>query len=785
MAEQMTETATNGRRKQNEMRGRHVRMTRFSLRLGSIAAVAFAAVAIAAPAAWAVNYIPRNEHTVIGGTEGFNHGEYLARGIGVDPVTHDLYGAGMFFEGRIHRWDGTTEAETIFGREEFLGYYGVTVDPSTHIVYALNATTKRMEKFFPSGKKPTPAFFQTEGLGNIEMGPEGHLFVPKSPGKFGSPIFPGGEGAILEYSKSGELLHTIECTACPGVPAFDGPVKAALDAAGDLYVADSENNRVIKMERVAGQFVNPTVFSTGPSTSVAVDRATGRVFVGGQATEEAPFLVTVYDSNGNQIDQFGDGLFQDRFGAYGGGDQIGIDQGTGGVWVGDFTHVEHQNVFGEPFFTEEVRYWEFQNMLPPSAEADPATVEASRHATLNATVNPNGNLVRNCHFEYGTTTAYGSSIPCSPDPGFEREPEATSSEVTGLQPNTTYHYRVVVTNEGGTVESGDEEFTTLIDKPVVATGGPANVTPFGATLSGSVNPLSNSIEFCRFEYGPTAAYGSEAACPSNPGSGGSPVSISLTLQNLSPSTTYHYRLVAGNAGGTEMGADATFTTLPHDPTTTTGGAVNVLPDGAKLLGKVNAQGSVTSYRFEFGASTGYGQSTPAGSVVGSTDEAVSAVIGSLAPNTTYHFRLAATNAGGTTYGADQTFTTLIRPVGHATIPARAGIKHGSIMIPLTCKGEAIAECQGTLTVRARIKKGIRFILVKIGSASYDFFGKQTKEIEVRLNGNGHKVLGQSEGKAIRAVASAGGANREMRLFAGHRHHGSRHGRHHSRRGHHG
>jgi hypothetical protein len=205
--------------------------------------------------------------------------------------------------------------------------------------------------------------------------------------------------------------------------------------------------------------------------------------------------------------------------------------------------------------------------------------------------------------------------------------------------------------------------------------------------------------------------------------------------------------------------------------------VNVLPDGAKLLGRVNAQGSVTSYRFEFGPSTAYGHSTPAGTIVGSTDEPVSAVLGSLVPNTAYHFRLAATNAGGTTYGADQTFTTLIRPVGHATIPARAGIKHGTIMIPLTCKGEAIAECTGTLTVRARIKKGIRFILVEIGSADYDFFGKQTKEIAVRLNGNGHKVLSQSEGKPVRAVASAGGANREMRLFPGGRG-GSRHGRHH-------
>jgi hypothetical protein len=173
---------------------------------------------------------------------------------------------------------------------------------------------------------------------------------------------------------------------------------------------------------------------------------------------------------------------------------------------------------------------------------------------------------------------------------------------------------------------------------------------------------------------------------------------------------------------------------------------------------------VTSYHFEYGPTAAYGQSTPAGSAVGSVDENVSAVIAGLHPATAYHFRLVATNAGGTTRGADQTMTTLVRPVGHAAIPARAQVKGGKALVPLTCKGSALAECTGTLKLRARIEKGIRFILVDIGTASYDFFGQHTETIAVRLNGNGSKVLSQSKGKPVPAIASAGGANRELRLY---------------------
>jgi hypothetical protein len=77
---------------------------------------------------------------------------------------------------------------------------------------------------------------------------------------------------------------------------------------------------------------------------------------------------------------------------------------------------------------------------------------------------------------------------------------------------------------------------------------------------------------------------------------------------------------------------------------------------------VNPTGSDTSYRFQYGRTTAYGQTTPpqaAGS--GKPDVDVSARISRLSPGTTYHFRVVATNEFGTTAGADRTFRTGLPP----------------------------------------------------------------------------------------------------------------------------
>ena len=88
---------------------------------------------------------------------------------------------------------------------------------------------------------------------------------------------------------------------------------------------------------------------------------------------------------------------------------------------------------------------------------------------MNATVNPNGGEVTKCEFEYGTTNAYGSSASCASLPGSGESPVAVSAPISGLAPNTTYHFRISATNAGGTSKGADETFKTLPNAPTVVT----------------------------------------------------------------------------------------------------------------------------------------------------------------------------------------------------------------------------------------------------------------------------------------------------------------------------
>ena len=79
---------------------------------------------------------------------------------------------------------------------------------------------------------------------------------------------------------------------------------------------------------------------------------------------------------------------------------------------------------------------------------------------------------------------------------------------------------------------------------------------------------------------------------------------------------------------------------------------------ATLAGTVNPQGQLTSYAFQYGTTTAYGQQsalTSAGS--GTADAPVTADLAGLTAGTTYHYRVIATNATGTTVGADRTLRT--------------------------------------------------------------------------------------------------------------------------------
>ncbi len=110
--------------------------------------------------------------------------------------------------------------------------------------------------------------------------------------------------------------------------------------------------------------------------------------------------------------------------------------------------------------------------LAPVVSVEPPSGIATGEATLRGQVNP-GEQATTYQFQYGTTTAYGNSAPVTPASAGSGGLSVTISQhLSGLQPGTKYHFRLVATNATGTTEGGDATFATY--PPAVQSGGCPN-----------------------------------------------------------------------------------------------------------------------------------------------------------------------------------------------------------------------------------------------------------------------------------------------------------------------
>jgi hypothetical protein len=98
--------------------------------------------------------------------------------------------------------------------------------------------------------------------------------------------------------------------------------------------------------------------------------------------------------------------------------------------------------------------------IAPGVSTGTPTSVTAISAIATATVNPNGQTVTACAFEYGTSTAYGTSVPCASPPGSGVAPVAVAASLVGLAAATPYHFRIVATNASGTAYGADASFTT-------------------------------------------------------------------------------------------------------------------------------------------------------------------------------------------------------------------------------------------------------------------------------------------------------------------------------------
>ena len=202
----------------------------------------------------------------------------------------------------------------------------------------------------------------------------------------------------------------------------------------------------------------------------------------------------------------------------------------------------------------------------------------------------------------------------------------------------------------------------------MTTGSATNVGVYSATLTGQVNPNMTPTS-AWFEWGTDPALSSPSQTPpSSVGSGSTTQAISQSLSGLNASTTYYFRAVASNDGGTQAGAIASFTTLAVvAPTVTAQRPASVGETTATMAGTVDPRGTATTAWFEWGTDPSLAKYT-ATSIqdmgVGTTTESIQQVISGLAPDggATYYYRVAAQNeAPGTSRSSIITFTTTPTP----------------------------------------------------------------------------------------------------------------------------
>ncbi len=209
------------------------------------------------------------------------------------------------------------------------------------------------------------------------------------------------------------------------------------------------------------------------------------------------------------------------------------------------TSVDDENLSGE---SEDFTI----SVIPPTVITQDASNITGTTATLNGTVNANGETV-GVSFEWGETTAYGETTTATSVDG--ATVKTVSADIIGLDPGETYHFLL----KADDIEGDDESFTTSTPKPTATTLAASTVTETSAILNGTVN--ANGYETTvTFEYGTTNTYGNVINFASNPVTGSTETNVSASLSSLLAGETYHYRVKAVNSGGITYGEDEVFTT---------------------------------------------------------------------------------------------------------------------------------------------------------------------------------------------------------------------------------
>lgn len=366
-------------------------------------------------------------------------------------------------------------------------------------------------------------------------------------------------GHVSSYEPDGTLISgTIGEGLVPGASFYGVDV---FGENGDVYVNDQANNKVYVLNpagtevlvEIDGSDSEAGAFGSLASSFIAVDQSNGHVFV---SDIKDHGVVDEFDAAGQFV-----AAISHEF-KYSEPNDIAVDASGG---------PNHGNVYvtsgagGGPD-GEVLAFGPLSFGQPPTVTTSPgATDVTGATARVSGTVNPQGLPTNECKFEFGTTTSYGSEVPCESLPGSGSNPEAVAAVLSGLVPGNVYHYRLVAATAIGSEAGADQSF----GPPSATFPTASDITANEAILNADVDPGGIAATF-HFEYVTDAGFQASGfsgpgviATPEEPVAGADHQlhTVTASISGLQPGVGYHFRAIASNGMGSSPSPAGSFVTF--------------------------------------------------------------------------------------------------------------------------------------------------------------------------------------------------------------------------------
>lgn len=494
------------------------------------------------------------------------------------------------------------------------GAQGIAVDQSTGAVYVSDqATGNRRVNIFSAKGVIEGAF----GWG-VRTGANAFEFCTAVSGCRAPNTTAGSQGGKLG-------------TAIGGV---------AVDASGDVYVADRTNRRV--------SVFRPTVIG-GAVVGIEFLRAFGW----GVSTGVSAFEVCTVASDCKSGSTAAPGDEPGQFGANSPSD-VAVDS-AGNVYALDLANARVQKFDSTPAPTEAAFGSAALSAVFEGGSLQSIALDPEDHLYVSGQRAASSNRVAVVELDSSgaSVEVHGSDLTVNLANGLAAAPVSLGGNI--YLSSSPEGHRVFILNEAPTIDP-----VTIFDGTT-------------ATFSGEV--VSNEIEVTyHFEYSTDGVDWTSFPVPdAEPGSVPGTIPVSQEATGLTGSQEYRVRLVQNRpaGGGRAISLETTFTTDPAAPAITGTEATQITDTAATLRSTLDAQNQGTTYYFEYTddadfQANGFDNAikTAAGDAgSGGGPLPIARDVAGLVPGTLYHFRLVAENATSETVGPEATFTTY--PAGSA------------------------------------------------------------------------------------------------------------------------